>query len=88
MADFVLAETTCDGKKKMFELMGESRATYLMELPQKSDDPIAFEKWIREVEKFKKFLEERYGRRITDTALQSAIGVMNRERDLRRRLAD
>ena len=29
-ADLVVAETTCDGKKKMFELMAESKPFYLM----------------------------------------------------------
>src|SRR5512144_2324282 len=38
-ADLVVAETTCDGKKKMFELMGTTKPMYVLELPQKADDP-------------------------------------------------
>ena len=34
MADLVVAETTCDGKKKMYELMGRTRPMYVLELPQ------------------------------------------------------
>ncbi len=36
MADLVVGETTCDGKKKMYELMAESRPMYVLELPHKS----------------------------------------------------
>ena len=38
MADLVVGETTCDGKKKMYELMAESRPMYVLELPHKADD--------------------------------------------------
>ncbi|MHC4714255.1 MAG: 2-hydroxyacyl-CoA dehydratase, partial [Planctomycetota bacterium] len=38
MADLVVAETTCDGKKKMYELMAEDRPVYILELTQKEDD--------------------------------------------------
>ena len=32
-SDFVIGETTCDGKKKMFELMNELKETFVMSLP-------------------------------------------------------
>lgn len=88
MASLVVGETTCDGKKKMFELMGERRPMYVLELPQKPDDPDAFEHWVRELRKFGTALEERFGTRITDVALRDAIALMNRERALRRSLAE
>ena len=86
-ADLVVAETTCDGKKKMFELMGLSKPRYVLELPRKADDPDALEHWTHEVRKFKYHLEERFGRQITDDKLRAAIWLMNRERRLRRELA-
>jgi len=88
MADLVIAETTCDGKKKMFELMGEARPTYLMELPQKEDDPAALEQWTREMHKLKQFLERRYKVTVTNEKIHAAIATMNRERALRRQLAE
>jgi benzoyl-CoA reductase/2-hydroxyglutaryl-CoA dehydratase subunit BcrC/BadD/HgdB len=87
MADLVVAETTCDGKKKMYELMAESRPMHVLELPQKVDDRDAIEHWLRELEKFRTLLEERFGTPITDGRLRQAIAVMNRERRLRRELA-
>ena len=87
-ADLVVAETTCDGKKKMFELLGESKPMYVLELPHKADDPDALQHWTREARKLKEHLETRFGVRITDDKLRDAIRLMNRERGLRRQLAD
>ncbi len=87
-ADLVVAETTCDGKKKMFELMGATKPMYVLELPQKADDRDALEHWTHEVRKFKEFLEQRWRTKITDAKLCEAIHLMNRERGLRRQLAD
>jgi benzoyl-CoA reductase/2-hydroxyglutaryl-CoA dehydratase subunit BcrC/BadD/HgdB len=87
-ADLVVAETTCDGKKKMFELMGATKPMYVLELPQKADNPDALEHWTREVRKLKEHLEQRFHTSITDEKLRDAIRLMNRERGLRRQLAD
>jgi benzoyl-CoA reductase/2-hydroxyglutaryl-CoA dehydratase subunit BcrC/BadD/HgdB len=87
-ADLVVAETTCDGKKKMFELLGASKPMYVVELPQKAEDPDAFEHWVLEVRKLQQRLATRFAVNITDAALVRAIQLMNRERSLRRQLAD
>ena len=87
-ADLVVAETTCDGKKKMFELLGASKPMYVLELPQKAEESDALERWVLEVRKLKEHLAARFGVEITDAALIDAIALMNRERSLRRRLAD
>ncbi len=87
-SDLVVAETTCDGKKKMFELMGATKPMYVLELPQKAGDADALERWTQEVRKFKEHLEQRFKTDITDQKLRDAIRLMNRERGLRRQLAD
>ena len=87
-ADMVVAETTCDGKKKMFELLGVSKPMYVLELPQKADEPECLEQWVIEVRKLQEHLAARYSVEITEAALVNAIHLMNRERGLRRRLAD
>ena len=87
-ADLIVAETTCDGKKKMFELMGATKPMYVLELPQKAGDADALERWTHEVRKFKEHLEQRFQTRITDEKLRDAAKLMNRERGLRRQLAD
>jgi benzoyl-CoA reductase/2-hydroxyglutaryl-CoA dehydratase subunit BcrC/BadD/HgdB len=88
MADLIVAETTCDGKKKMLELLAETRPTHLLELPQKSHDPDAETHWRRELYKLKAALEFRFGVTITDEKLRAAVAVMNQERSLRRKLAE
>ncbi len=87
MADLVVGETTCDGKKKMYELMAETRPVYVLELPQKADDLDAFDHWYAELAKFRDYLENRFRVAVTDARLRDAIVVMNRERALRRDLA-
>ena len=88
MADMIVAETTCDGKKKMYELMSETRPVYVLELPQKPDDGDAMKHWIAELRKFRTKLEEDFGVEITDEKIWKAIKTMNRERHLRRQLAE
>ncbi len=87
-ADLVIGETTCDGKKKMFEQMSESRPMYILELPQKSDNPDSLAHWTDEVRKLKSHLEQCFDCTISDVKLRSAISLMNRERRLRRQLAE
>ncbi|MCX6922142.1 MAG: 2-hydroxyacyl-CoA dehydratase family protein, partial [Verrucomicrobia bacterium] len=87
-ADLVVDETTCDGKKKMFELLGESKPMYVLELPQKAEEVDPLEHWVLELRKFRQFLASRYAVEITDHKLSQAIELMNRERRLRRQLAD
>ncbi len=87
MADMVVAETTCDGKKKMYELMAETRAMHVLELPQKPDDADAMAHWVSELRKLRARLEEAFGVTVTDEKIRQATRTMNRERALRRQLA-
>ena len=87
MASLIVSETTCDGKKKMYELMAESRPMHVLELPQKPDSDELLGLWMGELVKLKQELEQRFDVEITDEKLREAIGVMNREREARRELA-
>ncbi|MCI6257151.1 MAG: 2-hydroxyacyl-CoA dehydratase family protein [Clostridiales bacterium] len=83
-SDFVVGETTCDGKKKMFELMNEIKDTYVMQLPHSRDaQALAF--WREQIIAFQKKLEEFYGITITEEEIRAAIRLKNRERDVMRR---
>lgn len=87
MADLVVAETTCDGKKKMYELLARRHPMYVLELPQKPDDSDAFRHWERELRKLTAALERRFRTTVTPAKLRQATALLNRERRLRRRLA-
>lgn len=88
MADLIVAETTCDGKKKMYELLAEERPMYVLELPQKPDSVQARLFWENELRRFRSVLQERFCLNITNDLIRKAIMVMNRERRLRRELAE
>ena len=80
-SDFIVGETTCDGKKKMFELMNDIKDTYVMQLPS-SRDEAALTMWESEIKKFWKKLEDFYGVTITEEDVKKAILQKNAERDL------
>ena len=85
-SDVLLAETTCDGKKKMYELMGEIKPMHIMNLPQTADDKDSLPLWKNEMVKFKEYLEDQFKVEITDEKLRDAIKLMNRERMAMRNL--
>ncbi|HIU44556.1 MAG TPA: 2-hydroxyacyl-CoA dehydratase [Candidatus Ventrousia excrementavium] len=78
-SDLIVGETTCDGKKKMYEMLGEFKPVYVMELPN-SQSPDAFELWKKEVIKFKEKLESHFGVTITDEQVRQAARIKNAER--------
>jgi len=88
MADLIVAETTCDGKKKMYELMGRTRRMHVLELPQKPDAAEAMTHWKAEMRKLADALEDLFSVEITDAKLREAIELMNRQRSLKRGLAE
>ncbi|MEG0903875.1 MAG: double-cubane-cluster-containing anaerobic reductase [Lachnospiraceae bacterium] len=79
-ADMVLAETTCDGKKKMYELMGELKHCHIMQLPPGATGRGALDFWKQEVISVKEDLEKFYGITITNERIREAIHLKNRER--------
>ena len=79
-SDFIVGETTCDGKKKMFELLNDIKPTYVMHLPQNNLDPKAYPFWADEVKKLKEKIEEFYNITITEDDLRQAIKDCNQER--------
>lgn len=79
-ADLIVGETTCDGKKKMYELMNELKPTHVMHLPQGQDKDNAFRYWRDELILFKEVLEKKFDLEITDEILREEIKERNRER--------
>lgn len=83
-SDLVVGETTCDGKKKMFELLGELKETYVMQLPHSRDAAsVAF--WKGQIIAFKEKMESFFGVTITEDAIRDAIRLKNHERQVMRR---
>ena len=80
MTDFLLADATCDGKKKMFELLSRIRPLHLLLLPQSGDVPEALAAWEMELQKAEAFLEKMTGNPITDENLVRQIQLYNQQR--------
>lgn len=83
--DIVYGETTCDAKKKSWEILDKMVPTYVMEIPQmkKQSDRTM---WLHEVKEFKEKVEEVAGITITVEALNKAVKVMNGKRRALQRL--
>ncbi|MFC4770845.1 double-cubane-cluster-containing anaerobic reductase [Enterococcus hermanniensis] len=79
-SDLVVGETTCDGKKKMYEYMEEFKETYLMQLPHTRTSEASKQLWYSELVRFKAKLEDFLNVEITDEKIRSAIKLKNRER--------
>lgn len=79
LSDAVIGETTCDGKKKMYEYLDRIKPVHVMQLPQILNDS-AILQWRESVANLRAWLEEFYGITITDEALSRAISDANAER--------
>jgi benzoyl-CoA reductase/2-hydroxyglutaryl-CoA dehydratase subunit BcrC/BadD/HgdB len=86
--DMVVGETTCDGKKKVYELLNEEIPTYVIEIPHKPDTVQSRSLWLKELEEFKTELERVTGNRITAEKLKQSIELINNKRKALRRLSD
>ncbi|MCW4024050.1 MAG: double-cubane-cluster-containing anaerobic reductase [Candidatus Bathyarchaeota archaeon] len=85
-SDLVVGETTCDGKKKVYELLGDLIPTYVIEIPHKPDTQQGKEFWLKEVEAFKAKIEEVTGNKITAEKLKESIQLINEKRKALQRL--
>ena len=78
-SDVVVGETTCDGKKKMYELMKEFKNVYIMELPNSQRED-SLELWTKEIIRFKEYLEKTFNVEITEEKVRHAVHVSNQGR--------
>ncbi|EML4852387.1 2-hydroxyacyl-CoA dehydratase [Morganella morganii] len=79
-SDIVVGETTCDGKKKMYEYMAEFKPVHVMQLPNNSESAESVALWRSEIIRFQKRLEAQFGCEITEQGIRDAIDLRNRER--------
>ncbi len=86
-SDVVVADTTCDGKKKMYEFLAEKVSLILLQLPQVQDSP-ALAQWREELKKLIYQLEQQFSCCITEEDLHRAIVLMNKERSALKKVMD
>ena len=81
----IVGETTCDGKKKMFELLGKYQPVYVMEVPNKKTQR-SRDLWLGEVHAFKDVIEKLTRNSVSVEKLREAIGLVNERRRALQRL--
>lgn len=84
-SDVVVGETTCDGKKKMYEYMSEFKEVFVMELPNSQRED-SLKLWKNEIIRFKEYLEKKFNVEITEDQIREAVRVNNAGRRSLKRL--
>ena len=78
-SDLVVGETTCDGKKKMYEYLGQFKDVFTMELPNRqTKDGLTL--WKNEIIRFKEYLEQKFHVAITEEQIRNAVKIQNEGR--------
>ena len=84
-SDLVVGETTCDGKKKMYEYLGQFKDVFTMELPNRqTKDGLTL--WKNEIIRFKVYLEQKFHVAITEEHIRNAVKIQNEGRVALKRL--
>ena len=78
--DALVADTTCDGKKKMFELLADLRPLHLLKIPQSGIGPDDLDCFKQQLVLLRDWLANRTGRPITDDDVSEQIRRRNRFR--------
>ncbi|MCL6611266.1 MAG: 2-hydroxyacyl-CoA dehydratase family protein [Peptococcaceae bacterium] len=84
--DLVVGETTCDGKKKAFEILSDYVPVHVMEVPQMKREKDR-SLWAGEVREFMARMEKYTGNRVTEDSLRRAVREVNAKREALMRLA-
>ena len=79
VSDVYVGETTCDGKKKAYEILGADKQTYVMDMPQMKR-PQDYEKWTGEIAAFARMVQDVTGVELTAEKLGDAIHLINEKR--------
>jgi benzoyl-CoA reductase/2-hydroxyglutaryl-CoA dehydratase subunit BcrC/BadD/HgdB len=77
--DLAVGETTCDAKKKTWDILSKGGDFHVLEVPQKKG-ALDRELWREEVLGFKARLEDLTGRALEPGKLAQAVRLMNRKR--------
>ena len=86
VCDLVIGETTCDGKKKAYEIFNEYKPTFVIEVPQTKTAETK-KLWRSEVERLAAKLEGISGKKITAENLSAAVKTVNAKRTALQRLS-
>ena len=87
-SDLIVGETTCDGKKKMFEIMEELKPVHVMQLPKMQHEDSSMDLWVEEMYRFRSRLEKELDCTISDEKLREAMDTMNQVNAAKKAVSD
>ena len=79
-SDVIIGETTCDGKKKMYELLQDIKDVYVLRLPHDRTRSWARDAWRDEIVKMKEYMEKRFDVTISEDDIRKATVRRNKLR--------
>ena len=80
-ADIIFAETSCDGKKKMYELLSDQKRLYFYQVGQGADRDYVRPLIKSEVKYLIKELKKRFDIDLSDESIREAGALVNAERE-------
>lgn len=84
-ADFIYGETTCEAKKKTWEILDKHHPVHVMSIPHMKRDK-DLNMWQGEIVEFKEHIEEVIGRKLTLDEIKDGVRIINEKRSALLRL--
>lgn len=84
-ADFIYGETTCEAKKKTWELLGKHHPVHVMNIPHMKREK-DLKMWQEEIKEFKEHIEEVSERKLSLAEMLEGVKLINAKRDAMKRL--
>ncbi len=88
LSDLVIGETTCDGKKKMFEIMQDLKPVHVMQLPHLEKEGASLDLWVEEIHRLRGRIENDLDLEIKDEDIWKAIELVNNEKKMLKEISD
>jgi benzoyl-CoA reductase/2-hydroxyglutaryl-CoA dehydratase subunit BcrC/BadD/HgdB len=88
LCDVIIVPTSCDGKKKMIDLLSNYVTVWPLELPNNKESTKGKELWAEEVYNLRAKLEKLTGKTISTSALKQSIELLQKRSYLTRNLLE
>lgn len=88
LCDVIVVPTTCDGKKKIGELLNDYKTVWMMELPDNKESILSKKYWLSQNRMLKKRLEKLTKKKIGKKQLKESIKLLQRRQDTAKRLLE
>ena len=84
-ADFIYGETTCDAKKKTWEILDKHKPVHVMNIPHMKRE-VDLKMWKGEIESFRSHIEEIAGKKLSLDEMKEGTRIINEKRKAMMRL--